>query len=77
MPIRKFWSGQRVRINAHAHDIAPEYVGYFGHIHWLKQPNTIVSAEEYFVGVHNDLGTFILVQLPERCLDDAPTEKQL
>ena len=45
MPIRKFWSGQRVRINAHAHVIAPEYIGYFGHIHWLKQPNTIVSAE--------------------------------
>ena len=72
MPIRKFWSGQRVRINAHAHEVVPEYVGYFGHIHPLRSPNTIVADEEYFVAVDNPQGTYILVRLPERCIDDKP-----
>jgi hypothetical protein len=36
-----------------------------------------VAQEEYFVAVHNDHGTYILVQLPERCIDDAPTGKRL
>ena len=77
MPIRKFWSGQRVRVNAHAHDLAPEYVGVYGHIHHLRSPATPVADEEYFVAVHNAKGTYILVRLPEKCIDDAPTEKRL
>ena len=73
----KYVPGQRVRVNRAASSLVPDYVGMCGHIGIGG-----ISAPHYFQGRHYvalnlPSGAQIIVRLPERCLDDAPTNFRL
>ena len=73
MPYTKFIPGQRVRINQAAADRIPEFVGMLGTVGMGGVHAPYYFGGEYFVSIHRDTGAKIIVQLPEHCIDGAPT----
>ena len=72
-----FVPGQRVRIREQASEIVPDYVGMYGHIGIGGISATHFFLGEYFVKINLPTGAKVVLQLPENCLEDAPTGYRL
>jgi hypothetical protein len=69
----KYRPGQRVCINEAASGLVPQYVGMAGHIGIGSINAPAYYQGEYFVTVRLETGAKVVLRLPERCLNDAPS----
>ena len=76
-PDLKFTPGQRVVINDSASEIVPDFVGLHGHVGIGGIGARHFFRGRYFVSLRLPTGANVIVQLPERCLDEAPTDYRL
>jgi hypothetical protein len=73
----KYVPGQLVRINPHATESVPDFVGMTGTIGVGGVSARHYYNGEYFVTVHMPTGAFITLRLPESCLDETRPEMKL
>jgi hypothetical protein len=73
----KYAPGQRVRINASASRMVPDFVGMYGTIGIGGVSARHFYHGEYFVTVHLVTGAPVTLRLPEQCLDEAQPDTKL
>ena len=73
----RYVPGQRVLINKSASDLYPDYVGMYGHIGIGGVAGPYFAHDCYFVGVRLETGASVILRLPEKCIDEAPTDFRL
>lgn len=63
-----------MRINESVAELYPDYVGWYGHVGIGGVAVSYFLRDLYFVSLRLDTGASVILRLPEKCIDDAPTD---